>query len=138
MKNHLDNCPKCNSSLRITRYDCPVCETRIEGDFTGCTFCRLSDEDRMFALIFIQTEGNMKDVERVLNISYPTIKSRLARINSLLAPERKEISVTAKIELDSIPDPDIDRSGILDKLASGEIDAKTASALLRGEDVEGQ
>jgi len=136
MKNHIDNCPKCKSALKITRYDCPVCGTRVEGEFTGCTFCRLSDEDRMFALIFIQTEGNMKDVERVLNISYPTIKARLARINKMLAPEKKReiaIRASATVEDERVSMPPEERTKILDRLASGDIDAKKAGKMFRGE-----
>ena len=128
MKNHLDTCPKCQSHLRITRYDCPVCGSRVEGDFTGCNFCRLSDEDRLFALIFIQTEGNMKDVERVLNISYPTIKARLARLNEILAPEMPSVTVSQAGEMSGD-----NRATILDMLSRGDIDAKTAGSMLRGE-----
>jgi len=133
MQNHLDACPKCQSHLRITRYDCPVCGSRVEGDFTGCTFCRLSDEDRLFALIFIQTEGNMKDVERVLNISYPTIKARLARLNEILAPEMPSVSVSPAVKPPANGISGNNRSAILDMLARGDIDAKTAGSMLRGE-----
>jgi hypothetical protein len=138
MKNHLNNCPKCNSPLKITRYDCDNCGTGVEGDFTGCPFCRLDDEDRLFALIFIQTEGNMKDVERLMGISYPTVKARLARINAILAGDSPVTSVLRESRISkSVNEIDpATKANILDRLASGEIKAVNASRLLRGEDVE--
>jgi len=70
----------------------------------------------------------MKDVERVLNISYPTIKARLASLNQMLAPEMPSVSVSHAGVMSSD-----NRSAILDMLARGSIDAKTAGSMLRGE-----
>jgi hypothetical protein len=134
-KNHLHSCPKCGCHLTITRYDCSNCGTRIEGEFLGCPFCQLDEEDRLFALIFIQTEGNMKDVERLMGISYPTVKSRLARLNHVLRGEVPGISINNNVkisELSVIPNV-LDRSKILDRLASGDITPTEAAKLLRGE-----
>ncbi len=135
MKSHLNNCPNCLTPLRISRYECPSCGTAIEGDFTGCPFCRLDDEDSLFALVFIQTEGNMKDVERLMGISYPTVKSRLARLNKALAGQWPKLEISLKIS--NIPAPaglaPEEKTRILDRLEAGEITAKEASRLLRGE-----
>ncbi len=135
MKNHIDKCPKCDSHLEIARYTCPNCGTEIDGEFSGCAFCRLGDEDRLFALIFIQTEGNMKDVERVMGISYPTVKARLSKLNEALAPEAPEIKLKFRINLETDSEglaPE-EKTHILDRLASGEIDAKEAVNLLKGD-----
>ncbi|MCX6644975.1 MAG: DUF2089 domain-containing protein [bacterium] len=141
MKNHLNTCPKCSSNLKISEYSCPACGTIIEGDFQGCQFCNLEDEDRLFALVFLQTEGNMKDVERLMGISYPTIKSKLRNINNKLEGTPHKISL--KLTIDDIgihapldtkkPISSEDKASILDRLASGDISAETASKLLRGE-----
>jgi hypothetical protein len=141
MKNHLNTCPKCENRLKITRYTCENCGIRIEGDFAGCAFCRLSDEDRLFALIFLQTEGNMKDVERVMGISYPTIKSRLAQINRELSGSGGVMKIARRKRVtgeSTISDSGIDKTRILDRLGSGEIDPATASRLLRGEPEESE
>ena len=75
----------------------------------------------------------MKDVERVMGISYPTIKARLSRLNNALGPVLPDISpVTISEPVGSPLDPD-QRSAVLDRLASGEIDAGTATKILRGE-----
>ncbi len=76
----------------------------------------------------------MKDVERLMGISYPTVKARLAKLNSSLAPETPDIrSQLVSTEDTSAGIPDAPkRNRILDRLASGEISAKEASSLLRG------
>ncbi|MCK4721621.1 DUF2089 family protein [bacterium] len=148
MKNHLNNCPKCQSTLKITRYDCPVCSTRMEGEFQGCAFCYLSDEDRLFAHIFIQTEGNMKDVERLMGISYPTVKAKLKNLNKKLGDQPSTLTVKMHLFAGKEPgtDPDSrdipvglstdEKSEIINRLASGEIDAPSAARMLRGEKVD--
>ncbi len=148
MKNHLNNCPKCSSTLKITRYDCPVCSTRMEGEFQGCAFCHLSDEDRLFAHIFIQTEGNMKDVERLMGISYPTVKAKLKNLNNKLGDQPSSLTVKMHMFADKEHGTDpvnrdipavlsvIEKSEIIDRLAGGEIDATSAARMLRGENVD--
>lgn len=49
----------------------------IEGDFQPCEFCRLPEEDLDFAKVFIKCRGNIKDVEKELGISYPTVRGKL-------------------------------------------------------------
>ena len=144
MKNHLNSCPKCASNIKISEYFCPKCRTTIKGDFQGCQFCGLDDEDRLFALVFLQTEGNMKDVERLMGISYPTVKSKLKSINRKLQGTPHEISLQLTINAESDHKAADKRDkisrdekvSILDRLASGEINAVTASKLLRGETIE--
>ena len=137
MKNQLNQCPKCASPLKITSYGCPRCGTVIEGEFTGCSFCHLDDEDRLFALVFLQTEGNMKDVERLMGISYPTVKARLARLNNALSGESMGLSIPRNYKTDSRDVMDRNgRAEILDLLSSGEITPKDAATMLRGEKIE--
>jgi len=135
MKTQLHNCCSCGSPLEITEYFCPSCETTIRGKFSGCPFCALSDEDRLFALIFIQTEGNMKDVERLMGVSYPTVKAKLAKLNAALGGElTPAVTNDHKKEFEARTRPDVTR--ILDKLSAGEISAEDAIRFLRGESPE--
>src|SRR3989304_1687297 len=136
MKTQLNQCPKCSSDLEITKYTCQNCETVIEGRFSGCAFCGLNDDDRLFALVFIQTEGNMRDVERLMGISYPTIKSRIAKLNqelrgeslmAVLTPPPRQMANVLRMEK---------KAEILDKLANGEIAPDEAARLLRGESIK--
>ena len=70
-------CCICGEKLTITRLSCEHCETTMEGRFTGCRFCSLSPEEELFLLTFIKNRGSIKDVERELGISYPTVRAAL-------------------------------------------------------------
>lgn len=77
LKEVLGKCPVCGQDTEVTAISCNECETRIEGHFKLCRFCRLSEEQKYFIEIFIKCRGNIKEVEKELGISYPTVKNRL-------------------------------------------------------------
>lgn len=70
-------CCVCGEKLTVTRLSCEHCETTMEGRFTGCRFCSLTPEEELFLLTFIKNRGSIKDVERELGISYPTVRAAL-------------------------------------------------------------
>jgi hypothetical protein len=53
---------------------------RIVGDFELPLLARLSAEDQVFVMAFVQCDGSIKEMERLFGISYPTVKNRLSRI----------------------------------------------------------
>ncbi len=68
----------------ISELKCPKCDLRVKKDFTPCEFCQLPEEDYEFLKVFLRTEGKITDMEKILNVSYPTIKARLkSLLNSL-------------------------------------------------------
>ena len=52
----------------------------IEGSFLPPPVALLSPEDMVFAVAFLKSRGNMRQMERTFGISYPTVKNRLDRI----------------------------------------------------------
>jgi hypothetical protein len=76
---------------------------------------------REFVLIFLRCRGNIREVEKELGISYPTVCKRLDLLNELLAGNSN--GQTNKR---------ITRGDILAKLERGEITAKEAANLLKG------
>lgn len=68
----------------VTEYRCRSCEVGYKGLFKRCEFCNLPVELLHFVRVFIQCEGNFREVEKEIGLSYPTIKSRLAKIKQLL------------------------------------------------------
>jgi len=76
----IEKCPGCGKDLIITRLRCPACETAIEGNYAPCPFCKLSEESLKFIELFFRSRGNIKDMERELGVSYPTVRSRLNTI----------------------------------------------------------
>ncbi len=72
-----NRCPSCSGLLLATELCCSDCKTTINGSFELPVFALLSAEDEKFLKIFLSARGSIKEVERQLNISYPTVKARL-------------------------------------------------------------
>lgn len=111
-------CPVCSKPLRVTRLRCNACDTTIEGSFESCKFCQLTEEQRDFIEVFLTSRGNIKEVERLLGISYPTVRSRLDAVIEALGyrVEREQND---------------QRRQILEALDKGEITSEEAIRLLR-------
>lgn len=120
------NCPVCGEKLSITKLGCPKCHTSLEGDFEPCEFCRLPAEDLEFAKVFIKCRGNIKDVEKELGISYPTVRGKL---DSVIRNLGFEVSVkeTAR-DLDLLKEA---KNEILEQLSRGEITPKEATEKIK-------
>ena len=80
-------CPICDSELIVSEYNCSGCGVSLRGSFQMCDLCNLSGEQRHFVRVFLKCQGNIREVERTLGLSYPTVKARLAAINQKLALE---------------------------------------------------
>lgn len=115
-------CPVCGEKLSITKLGCPKCSTAIEGDFQPCEFCRLPEEDLDFVKVFIKCRGNIKDVEKELGISYPTVRGKLDAVIRGLGYE-----VPTKDEIKDKEQKETVKSEILEQLSKGEITAKEAT-----------
>lgn len=77
MKEVIGNCPVCDHDLSVTKLTCHNCETEISGDFRLSKFDYLSKTELAFVETFIIKQGNIKEIEKELNISYPTVKKNL-------------------------------------------------------------
>lgn len=115
-KKIISKCPFCNGELQISRLKCGGCDTQIDSLIGIPTIFRLPEDLQEFVLIFLRCRGNIREVEKELGISYPTVCKRLDLVNELLGN-------TA---------PRIDRGEILEQLERGEITAKEAAQLLKG------
>src|ERR671916_2647357 len=77
-------CPVCSGELTITRLHCRSCGTALEGEFGVGRFGRLTREQLGLLESFLRARGNLKEMERELGISYPTVRGRVdALIRSL-------------------------------------------------------
>lgn len=115
-------CPVCGQKLTVTELSCHHCETTIRGNFESCRFCNLSPEQKHFVEVFLKSRGNIKEVERELGISYPTVRGRLD--NALEA-------MGYKVDKDDREEAGQRRLEILDRLSRGEIAADEAVKLLQ-------
>ncbi|MDD4156070.1 MAG: DUF2089 domain-containing protein [Candidatus Cloacimonetes bacterium] len=84
IKKSLDVCPACNAKLIIKEYECPHCNVTIRGEFQNSVFNRLNAEQLEFVKVFILAQGNIREVENKLKISYPTVKNKLNELIKIL------------------------------------------------------
>nr|WP_300005519.1 DUF2089 domain-containing protein [Tissierella sp.] len=112
-------CPICNDELHVTRLTCHNCNTSIEGDFELCKFSKLSKDQKSFLETFVVNRGNIKEIEKDLGISYPTVKNKLEDLI-------KSLGHNPNFEEDAI-----DKQEILDQLDRGEITSKEALKILK-------
>jgi hypothetical protein len=117
----LGKCPVCGGETEVTRISCDRCDTTIEGHFHLCKFCKLTTEQKAFTDVFIKCRGNIKEVEKELGVSYPTVKNRLEDVAGALG---------YKTETEPVVDAG-KRKEVLEKLNGGEISVEEAVALLK-------
>jgi hypothetical protein len=70
-------CPSCDGNLTIARLDCPDCKISIDGEFTPPALLKLTGAQIDFVEVFIKNRGVIREVERELGVSYPTVRARL-------------------------------------------------------------
>ncbi len=94
----------------------------IKGSFDLPPLARLSAEDQVFVMAFVQCHGSIKQMERIFGISYPTVKKRLDSIAS-----RFEFVISEPERVD-----DAEGSEVIDQLERGEISVDEAVERLSG------
>lgn len=124
MRKVLEGCPTCGGELTISGLQCHACHTRIESQYSTCPFCRLKQQSLDFIEIFVKNRGNIKEMERELGISYPTVRNRL---NAVIAELGYEVGAEPPPS-----DARAEKSGeILKQLSEGEISATEAAELIK-------
>lgn len=104
--------------MEVTRLECPKSGVTIEGRFVPNEFALLSNEPLEFLRLFVKVRGNLKEVERILGLSYPTVRLRFDAMLKALGYEAAE-------EVRS------ERANVIGLLEKGEITAEEATARLR-------
>ena len=138
-------CPVCSNELSVTRLRCGDCGTTIEGEFGVGRFGRLSQEQTVILESFLRSRGNLRDMERELGISYPTVRARVeALVRALGFGPRDEVEASAATTTAADTDDaaataaastgdDITagRRDILERLARHELSAEDAAEAIR-------
>ena len=86
----LESCPNCGGEFEIREIHCRQCGTEIRSHYDPCPFCRLTVEQSNFLELFIQARGNMRTLEQILSVSYPTVRSRIDAIATRLRDGRPD------------------------------------------------
>jgi hypothetical protein len=132
-------CPVCAGELAVTRLHCRSCGTTLEGDFNVGRFGRLSHEQMAILHSFLRSRGNLREMERELGLSYPTVRARVEALVAALgfgprgdgddaAGEADEAGEAASSASEDVAAA---RQQILERLARKEIDADAAAAAIR-------
>jgi hypothetical protein len=122
----LGRCPFCGDELQIARLECPQCHIAIEGRFSLGRFQRLSPDQLAFLEVFVKNRGVIRDVERELGLSYPTVRNRLDDLLRGLGFEVRE-DAEATRETDEAER----RREVLERVRRGELSAEQAIKLLK-------
>ncbi len=109
-------CPSCGGPILVTRMECSSCDAVVEGKFTPCPVCALDEEARRLFDVFMRSRGNLKEIERELGLSYPTVRSKIERMF-----EQYEKSTSSAIS----------RMEVLKMLREGKISVSEAEEMLR-------
>jgi len=80
MKNLPKYCPSCSSPLSVKRLQCESCETEVEGLYPLPPLSGLENEDQAFVVNFIKASGSLKEMAKLMGVSYPTVRNRLNEI----------------------------------------------------------
>lgn len=132
----ISTCPVCEGELAITRLHCRSCGTALEGEFGVGRFGRLSREQLTLLESFLRSRGNLKDLERELGISYPTVRGRVEALLRALGLADGDAPIADEPMAADAPNPITDddaseRRAILDRLARREMSADEAAEALR-------
>jgi hypothetical protein len=124
MRKILERCPSCGGGLEIRGLHCASCGTDVSGRFAPCPFCHLSADQARFLQLFVQSRGNLTELEKILGVSYPTVRAKLDELIALVGGP-------------PVRPARVDRREVLERIATGELSPEQGLAQLRPEQKEG-
>ena len=113
----IHECPFCNDKVRIKKVECCKCGINFEGEFYTSPVMSLSEEDQSFVELFVLNSGSLKEMAKLLGITYPTVRSKLDQIISNIKEE--------------INRHDEYKAEILEKVSQGKITADKAAEIIK-------
>jgi hypothetical protein len=118
------NCPFCRGAIDVTAFACRDCDAAVEGRFTPNKLAALDGTQAEFVLAFVRNRGNIKELERELGISYPTVRARLDDVIRALGFKVAEDAAAAE-------EARARRADVLAAVEKGEITAAEAADALK-------
>ena len=85
-------CPSCEGNLTVTSLGCADCSINITGEFALPQLLKLTRAQIDFIEVFIKNRGIIREVERELGVSYPTVRARLDEVIQALGYSAKSAS----------------------------------------------
>jgi len=118
MSNLPTKCQSCEASVNVTRLTCPGCGTNLDGVFRMPGLLNLSEDELRFVTDFVMVSGSLKEMAKLRNQSYPTIRNRL---NDIIERLRQGEADQEKRQME-----------ILDAISTGKLSVQEAIQRLRG------
>lgn len=106
--------------METRRLACPECGTAVEGRFSPSRYALLDAQEEAFLDLFLRVRGNLREVERVLGLSYPTVR---ARLDALLG----HLGLAAEDAAEEAAEVRAQRLAVLNALERGEISVAAAA-----------
>jgi len=135
MLNLFHQCPACGGPLTITEIQCPSCNLQMRGEFRPGQFSDFSEDQLTFIRSFLKARGNLSELEKVLGVSYPTIRNKLDEIIAQLERPEPEVGQNSKKPAtrppSSVSAEETARKIILAQVAAGEIPVAEGLARLQ-------
>jgi hypothetical protein len=107
------------ADLVVTEIQSKAKDITIRGQFQLSKFDYLTKEQQYFIEVFIKNQGNIKQIEKELGISYPTVKKNLEDVS---------LALGYKVEKEKDDDKRIE---IFEKIRNGELTIEEAEVLLK-------
>ena len=126
-------CPACDGRLFPRELECADCGLHVRTSYPGNEFARLDGDALHLLRIFVACEGRIRDMERALGVSYPTVKSRLASLRETLGFAPRERGRRGETRTGTAPQrPAADQpEDVIGALERGEIDFDEAMKRLK-------
>ena len=121
-------CPYCYGQMQIRSLVCESCGTEVRSAFAFTELLRLTPEQQSFVIRFVIASGSLKEMAHVLDVSYPTVRSRLDRIIEVLRGERPSGTERRAAILDAVEEKRLSperAAGLVDRLDEEERDPNT-------------
>ncbi|UTC66943.1 MULTISPECIES: DUF2089 domain-containing protein [unclassified Treponema] len=119
----MGNCPVCGEAFTVSELHCTKCNSSLKGEFELCEFCRLTKEQKYFVKMFLKNRGSIRDMEKELGISYPTVRNKIEEINAALGLSDGSL-------------PSVNVSEVLKRIKAGELSVDSAVSFLTGQSEE--
>ena len=128
MRPLLLKCPSCQNDLSVSELECPSCAISIHGEFSLPPILRLAPAQLDFVEVFLKNRGVIRDVERELGISYPTVRARLDEVVAALGYQVRQTTE----EEGATDESSAQRRKVLEDLRAGKITPEQAREALGG------
>lgn len=75
-------CPSCSSRLKVKKLHCSACATEVDGLYNLPLLASFSKDEEEFIISFIKASGSLKEMARIMDKSYPSVRNYLDDIIS--------------------------------------------------------